>query len=1280
MKQLHVVLFLLVTVQALALALDPSIYTWPVLSSVQTAITWARLAPLADELTETTLHVAGAVALILVGFWFVLDFVSMRQVMRGTIPGAWIVKLSVVSYVFRSTVLFVPLLAIIAANIHARLELTAASVVICIIFSATFVIYAAHTVFLHAMSQHFSFSSTHVLARQHSRLTPVIFVLLAAAVVVFVIPGPYTSYVRAAVVFIGNGLLSIAVSLFTPYYKAMTNMGLAATHWAIASVSAAVISPLAALALLLLTPLAAIPPLLTVIVTDLCTQKFREEVMALESTDMIPSTRPSLLFPFQVEVALRRSRNRMSKAIKAAESIQRRVPVSIFEFPGAVSENGILDKSRLSPEDLEIISNSHRVVEQETGFGMRLFTLTRARWPHSPYLGLTFVLFSAAFRKESLASALYSTERTCAGKLGMNMDVQYYRFLVQNYTRSLSSDEGMLSKLEAQRDMSSLTKAQKKLTDELTQLWSRIGTGDELTTLAGFKNFMQALSRVSTLNRQIRSLYDRVLARPTPRVFRTYAQYISLMDPRPAVESYSDELFGMADELEVAPGDTEDNATGLPAVRVDRVDRPDTGIDVLHHAEAVGATLLTLCLVLLTVGTIVALSYLHNNLMWQFMGLMNVNTGLQSLATSLATLRSTYTSPLVATSLVAGPPWRATLAELAPAYQRHALDHAADASTIYGNINSHANIQDIAIYEVFDSVNETWFDTLTQETLTSLSHLLVNVPRLLRDKTITVPVYEGLAPSGTMDVSAIEYLSSIVHTAEYLRACVIEKDAAGSATSAFDCIAEKEDLIMGFERAMVQHALDGILDVSFETFAVILAFPVIEVVIFAVILFLLTTFFPQIEAVLYVRPMLSHYGFALKIRHLLAQLPSTTIDRLNSDIASFRRSLKVRSVDLTRTADSQVTSRAPSPCRNQSTVLFNLPQSNASLQSRPTGLYSGSPSQRGSTAAMLPPESLSSALELVSIPRKRRFATTVIKARSLLRMAPPIIFWMAVFSVTYTVMVSMVIYYTGVVTMTSITVFYQDTALVSIRNMGSTSISYAADQLPSYPTPLTAADAAAIIKADLARLGDFIAHLSGDSPLRREPVEAAWERLPHWVETPAMLLIEAINPSGWVDGEFEDEITDLLYREECLRFNSSFCTAPYVVYTDAENGLINAVSAFMTYMESVVDSIDDGSLTLPDYMQHMSLPDLDLTSGLFRLKDLLIDRNDESMATMRSSLLYFVGLMLFFLALFYYTHFYKTIVRIGHDRVELGQLFRSIPRGEIPPQLLEKLLDMLPEE
>ncbi|KAG9391199.1 hypothetical protein J8273_7473 [Carpediemonas membranifera] len=43
---------------------------------------------------------------------------------------------------------------------------------------------------------------------------------------------------------------------------------------------------------------------------------------------------------------------------------------------------------------------------------MRLFSITRSRWPHSAYLALTYIIYTAAYRTQSLQSAMHSTAST----------------------------------------------------------------------------------------------------------------------------------------------------------------------------------------------------------------------------------------------------------------------------------------------------------------------------------------------------------------------------------------------------------------------------------------------------------------------------------------------------------------------------------------------------------------------------------------------------------------------------------------------------------------------------------------------------------------------------------------------------------------------------------------------------------------------------------------------------------------------------------------------------
>ncbi|KAG9391198.1 hypothetical protein J8273_7472 [Carpediemonas membranifera] len=1307
LRQIVTVCLLMVAVHALSLCCDETIYVWPgALHTIQRALMWSRMGPLPDVLSTTAMNVVSGITLLVVFAMLGIHVIAVRQMTTSsqTLPNRWLIRAMTASFMARTSVMFLPVLVIMDNQVATRLSLDAADLVISGLFAVGSAVFTVQTAFVLFMSHQFAFTTHHPLGRQHARVEPTAYVLLSVGMgMISVSNDVLAPTIKGIVVFLACAFLVFLVSVFTPYYRILPMILVNAILWALGSAATCAVTPWLALCLLSLTPVVALLPMGTVKLTTLATRKYRAEVMALESPDQVPETRPFLLFPCQVEVALRESRKKIAKAKKDIAAVNKRVPMAIFEFSGAVDEAGVLDPTRLSDDDLAVIAQARQTIEAETAYGMRLFSITRSRWPHSAYLALTYIIYTAAYRTQSLQSVMHSTASTVSRSF--SIDFQYARFLCKNYTDSLHSDANVLTKLEAQRNQHTLMKSQRSLADEMANLWRRMYTTGGRSSTSNFKYNIKTVSRISALRVQIDALYGKALRHPSSRVVRSYAQYLSIIDPSPAVAAYCEELYGVADELEVAPGEGEKGRirVGLVGARGHGSSRDNAR----QHVPGIIAIAVIAAIIHLSVLSVVGFTYIHTNLLWQTIGLMHTTAGAQRIAAAFAVLRAGDPSFIVSTSSFAGAPWKAAINEMSDRYHRHSLDNFSTAMYALGGA-PYTDYADVEPYEVLE-LSESWVDGVIDKLTISATHLAVNIPQLLRDKIITVPVFEGQVETGTGDVSLMAYYSSIVHAAEAIAACVVDELDSGSTTAAQDCTAGQVDTIMGYEKALLQPVMMGILEVDSNPFVLTQVFPVLELSMLIVILLVADSCAVLAAIALYVLPVLKQNAFSMRAIHLLNSLPEATLQTMIDQIDEFKRSIRSRDQPMTRAEsdhESDATPIAHTRTQSRGSMKFILPEADAQdstaclLDSVPRTISQAIINENFVSSTDLAPRALVGSVcsgrtessssddgesgvtpgdgrDFTEVSRVDR-ATT--QAKALARMLVGDMAWAGIFGFMFLTMIGVVVYRTGVVTTTAMTVFYQYVALNNFQGASTTIMSHALTSAWA-PTPVTQAYTLDLCTKLSSMEEGLVSHLSGHSAADEATVTDTWAlvdpklaRSSQWANT---LLGSG---DSWVEGGSEDDIAELLHNEECLRFFDDMCEAPFTMYTSSGSGLINAVSAADTFIASLLSDLQSGTPIIADLLTLAGIVNLDITSGFIKSRDLLIARLDAQLAATRSNVGYFLGGFILMLAVYYYTHLYRPMVMNGRTRRQLGDMFRSVPRAGIPAGILGKLVEAFPEE
>ncbi|KAG9394584.1 tmcB-like protein [Carpediemonas membranifera] len=886
-------------IQLFSFAVDTSIQDWGVLAPLQDALALSRVTTLADYTNKDILLGLGVFLLAFLVFFAGTCFLSARAIQNSQVPNMMLVRFIRLSLILMTTMGFIPVFSVLVslAAEYVPTSLDGTSIAIFTVSVALAVAITAAVALITLTSCPFGFTSPNPLTRLHSRVDVVYLLGKAITVVLYKVPF-LTDHSVALVVWmvVFTTATVLLYSLFVPYYSLVTNCTRVLLSACLFAGLAIAVHPLVGLLVLLLSPLVIALPIGTVLLTDFCLRKFRMTAADIAKEATMP-VRPLLLFPFQVEIALRKSRLSIKRQQHTMQKIVKSVPIAMQEYGGGQSEAGVVGRGALSEAQVCVMVEADKTIEREIDFSMRLFQCVRARWPKSPFVAITYICFSAAYRSESLQSVIYSTGKALSSYIPIiTVDVSYFQFICTKYRSALYEDSSVITKLEAQRNMASLSKAQRQLTDTLSQFWSQVGAvrGHRLN-LSQFKSLSSTTSRIARLQTSTEKLYQRMLAHPTPRVLRSYAQYVSLFNSSVSAKNFCDELYGMADELEVVPGGT-DRDTNKHGMRVGRMNlRGSSDSFAWLHFRAVFSTVLIMSLFAFSVGACIYILKLYEHITAQTVGVISVATGMQHIALGLMTARNGLDHVIVSGTQYAGPGWSAIVQDMSKAY----IDKTAllyfDAVQIYvsGDILTPRDP-----YATLDEVDRNYFNQAVDSVISVTTHLLYNLPDLIRAQTMEAPVYQSGAIHHTERVSMMEYVSECIHAAETVSSCLINSRAAGNsvADGLTACTAGKTDQLQGYEAALVAEVLPALDAVADRVFVISQLFPLIELILILVIfiIFIASVFF--VALTLYLMPISQDISFTVHILQMFSAVPGKTLESIMDRFHAYK-STRMKSME-----------------------------------------------------------------------------------------------------------------------------------------------------------------------------------------------------------------------------------------------------------------------------------------------------------------------------------------------------------------------------------------------
>ncbi|KAG9395045.1 tmcB-like protein [Carpediemonas membranifera] len=1305
------------SLQILSFATDRVFGRWTLAPWLQDGLSLTRVTILLSMFEQY--HLAAVLGVAIVAFLVLfcgVCYLSARAIQHARVPNIMLVRFIRLTLICLTTFSFIPVFSVLVHIAVTDIALSASLNTAMGLAAAVIAIIVTGTITLTSLTSYpFGFTSSNPLSRQHSRIDIMYLAAKAVTVLLFQLPA-----MQARPKLLGAWMLVFilvhiaAYGVIAPYYRITTNMARVLTvavmlaglglyvHWSVA------------LVLLLLSPLAALLPLAAVGTATLLTMKFRAAAIAEEDLDAAVQLRPVLLAPLQVELALRLSRRRIRCAKARVAKIKKAVPMTLLEYGGGVDEEGALDTRRLSPDQHDDIAQAEATIKQEVRFGMRLFTVARARWPRSSYLAMTYVLFCAAYRGDTLQSAIHSTGRAMQGA-PWAMDSRYFSFIAHRYRSALYEDSSVITKLEAQRNMATLIKSQRKLADALNTFWTHIadnqGTG---FAVSHFKPTMRVTKQIATLLGSTERLYKAMLAAPTPRIVRSYAQYVQLFST--ATGAYTDQLYGIADELEVAPGSGPRSGPG-PVPRLDIQGGVGVGSFKFFHIRAVASTVLILGLFAVSVLACEVVMMLYSHIVWESFAISSLATGLQFCGLSYAAVqRDTVTAVAltVATAEVAGATFSSIINERGQEYIEAAATMYAYGLQLYvaGDLSMFEDP-----YAVIADIDQTVLDRLGNTVVVGLTHALYNLPDLLATTTLLVPTVTGGAHDGGWEeVSLLSEVSGIIHTIESLAACVMEKTAAGSSTPATDCFNQQVDTIIRYELAIVGNLFPALSEVSERVFIVTQVFPLLELVSFGAIFVLLMTSVLVVSVTLYIVPMTRDISSSVGILTLFSSVPEETL----SAVVSRVQLLRTRRAD-PKPASTDSPALQPTPATRTAvqtpvglthTVDFGATRVIDSDLSMPVTAAQSSSSESDSDASvvlnqpMTFPEA-STALSLVEVadteadlvdavalgdtdavmlPNKPlvrgagHIKAGLFRGRMGVRQLPTLSLWMALFAAVYLTMCGYVLYRSGGVSQTASTLFYQYQSAIQLRHglvaLMSTTVSLSSTY---HPTNMT------FLRHEFDAIGEstanLIPHLNGYSVADDPIFESAWAQT-GWsaVKRPATTLSGLIVMDSWVDGANEDDITGLLYSDECIRLSDFFCVNVLLHAAEAQHGLIMATTSYLASFDELFAAIIGGTFSGASYAQKFILGEVDVYGGIVRVTSCLRDRLSAEVGGTMVGVGAFLCVFCVVLALFYGLYLFRTIVNISRTRRHFGVLYRSLPRDGLPANLVEAFQEVFPDE
>ncbi|KAG9394141.1 hypothetical protein J8273_4243 [Carpediemonas membranifera] len=1290
------------------ISLSCAILAWPSsLSSLQTIVAAVRVSPL---LSDTMALALAALIVVSAASFLALCYTANRSALIGQTPSLSVIRAGSLLMLLLDAA-FIPSLNTMLTIVQ-KYAVDGLSILDFTMVATALVVVAGMTCLrtLTSLTQIPRGCHTdNYLAKVHGRVDAIAVLCVALMVGAVVLWGRLPAMLT---VVLSEALLLVLYSIFIPFSQMFANIAKAGTLAFSMAVALVYLTPFALIATFPAACLLTFTPLIVYHIYVICLHNFNESINMDPS--ITPHKPPLILFPFQVEIALRQSRHVIAKAQQAIRKIDRQIPLTIFEFTGRRTD-GDQSMTKYTPTEQAAILDSEQRRTKEVSRGMRLFQYAKARWSRSGLVTVAFLEFCACFRGDTLQSVTYSAIRTLEDHAWWCIDIRYYAYVVAKHQSGLYDDSGStaISRLETQRNLSALNKAQRKLDDSLSQFWGQIARSrGRKVTMGQFKIQTATVAKVSGLQTQVERLFARLLANPTPRVVRSYAQYLTLV--RPDEAPFSEALFGIADEMEVCP--RPGFSKEMPRVKMLST-KGDVTTNLVMHARAVVASVLIALFFGFTVCACLFVLEFFDYVSFQAIGVVNTAAALQRVGIGLAHLRNGDTADLVASTIVAGPAWFVTVHGLPKQNIQAAMALQDDLETFLAGADITAYRPNG--YDTVQNLSVSTFDGILDLCKSIMASVLYRTQDLIRSESMEVLVFESGGYSETITQPLAQFISESIHVAELISNCLVVAAQAGSPTGVADCTADWADKLLTVEATLTTALLAPLDRVGGRIQSCAQMFPFLEMLIASAVFIVFISGVAWAAVALYLLPIADDASFAVQCLTIFSALPKPVLTSINNRFYDHKRQKsqlldEARSLDslaMEATIDEYTTqyNREPGrhvrrplshePSASRLKVEFELDDGITRTESQDTDDWergdstaaeteNGGQSLNVSQSASLNDliKSISAGADIVSMPRGMvsKSDLDVATARSSLsirmgivaRRSPTIGLWLLVFSAIYAVNCIYTIPNTAGVAQLTAAVFYQTRAAIALREgvLAAESASYDFGS-----APLAATDAAAIITAQLDDASGFPSHLTGMQAGREILVDEAWDQLPypyvHWFSD---VFADLVVRDNWCDGARAADIDLLLFSAECLRIDEAFCAAPFTVELAAQNGLANLVVSTMTELQSYARTLAGGAVDSTRLAWLSSVVEMDLSGGVDRLATVLRAQAYDELLSIENFAPYLMTAFILCLTVFYVLFMFRSVVITSRTHRHFDVLYHMVASSDIPAALTDVFTALFP--
>ncbi|KAG9391392.1 tmcB-like protein [Carpediemonas membranifera] len=1355
---LAVVLLFIDFAQMASFSLDPSLFTLSIfgvdLSFIQRTLTLVRVGSLAASLGTTALLAMGTTTLSFFVLFFLVCYFSARAIQQNAVPNMLLVRFIRVTLILFNTAGFIPVFSVLTAlTLQYAGSFNFIDFTLFSIFGLASVSLTLVVGFTTLTSYPMTLTSRHPLARMHARVDMVYLISKAITVLLFQVDLPSRVMTGWMLGFLL--LCTVLYTAFVPFYSMVTNTVRALSLYVLVCCASLGIHLLAATTFCALIPVVAFLPLFAYLVTAIPVSRFvgswkanlrtvtRDKPLSASDQISLQPRRP-ILFPFQAEIALRSTVKAISRYEKRLIAIQKRVPSSLGEAEGMMNNDGTLNVQLLPHEWRDELDQLREAIRLEIDCGMRLFQVLLSRWPDSPFIRMAFINYVACYRTQTLTSVITNSMPRLELTKMLVIDVQYFIFICHRNPNSLQGDSSVMSRLEMQRNLSSVQKSQKLLTDQMHIFWSMVGRqrGVKLT-LGKVNTFVGLVSRLESTMSMTEKLYSRVLKEPTPRLIRHYEQFVTLFSRPEMAAEYLNGLEGVADELEVVHMNSRGDIAQKKKITVQTFDfiRHKSSNLSLHLRAVVSVVAIATLFVISVLICIITL-HLCRYVGWQIVITSGVALGANMISVGFSEIREGSPMALAAAVQCAGPMWKAVSDGMAESHIKAALSTYRQYTLPLLVAEDMSEIQDDP-YRVISDVSVSVFEEGRDLITKTIQQQIYSIHSYLESEYVTVTTFSNGVPNGTTTKSVASFIPTVIYTAESIVSCIKNGGTIHSCTS------ELDDKLLSQEYSLVTSGLNAMFGVADRVFVVSQLFLLVQICVYVIIFTLFVLCFLFIFLVMYIIPVARSISFNAALISLFASLPPKMV---NSIVCDFdRKKRRGRKMQRSRTSFTETNA---SPTHGRSRENF-------------TDTSVAGPRQRLEPGSLKAHNRTLGLPAILKLPSKQSAATTNtgtgtrdtqdstkegdtlkgshFQSRDSIGLDTDTVTGETDSLSSHHSMLdefpesALAIALAATETSDPTTGSAPDLHDATLSNLSlamgrrSVQILYAIRQTPILCTWLLlfvlifvsmnlyalyeTSDVSQSVQTifieyryllTLAHIHQWIAGSAWGAGAPLTTDEAAlgvWNDLADLSEMVTFLSGQShelsLIDSAWtaapaftrsvgarlLDTMAQDHWREGLYADEiAVVLHSTSCLRLVESQCslsrryDASKGLMPVLEAYLMYAENAAAELEAGMIGGPGQLFVNDTLPLDVLGGAFQIQGIMRTRFTEQVTNTQTNTLSFLVAFAVLLGLFYYIYLFRAIRRLSKVRTQFSLIFHSLRRKEIPAGLLAKFLLLFPEE